>query len=158
MYGSATWFLTLMQEQVLRLYGNSVLSKIFGSNRQKITERLRKLHSQEARNLYSFLQTIKLIKYKRKANTKRLTWIFIIPTNFFSKNLKAKTIRGTQKYTLKNGYWVVNWKNLDHGVIQRREFMRPVAKRMFPWWAGNILIKYMTISFANINSWKELES
>lgn len=73
MYGSATWFLTLMQEQVLRLYGNSVLSKIFGSNRQKITERLRKLHSQEARNLFSFLQTIKLIKYKRKANTKRLT-------------------------------------------------------------------------------------
>lgn len=70
MHWSATWFLTLMQEQILRLYGNSVLSKIFGSNRQKITESLQRLHSQEARNLFPFLQTIKLIKYKRKANIK----------------------------------------------------------------------------------------
>jgi len=73
MRGSETWFPTLMHEQVLRLYGNSVMSKIFGSNRQKITERLRKLRSQDARNLFLFLQTIKLIKHKRKANKKLLT-------------------------------------------------------------------------------------
>jgi len=64
---------SLMHEQVLRLNGNSVMSKIFESNRQKMTERLRKLSSQDARNLSPFLRTVKLIKYKRKANTKRLT-------------------------------------------------------------------------------------
>ena len=89
-----------MQEQVLRLYENSVLLKIFGSNRQKI----QKLHSQEARNFPKEHQAEQL---QEEGKCKSVTRIFIIPTKFLSKNPKAKLFSELRN-TLKNGTGVLN--------------------------------------------------
>jgi hypothetical protein len=52
-YGSGTWSLTLTEEHRLRIFDNSVLRRIFGSNREEVTGELRRLHNEEHYNLYS---------------------------------------------------------------------------------------------------------
>jgi hypothetical protein len=82
---------------------------------------------QEARDLFPFLQTIKLIKYKKKANTKRLTWIFIFPTNFFSKNLKAKLF-GVLRNILKKWKCSCELEKSDSWCDPEKGFYETVSK------------------------------
>jgi len=52
LYGCETWSLTLREECRLRVFENGVLRKIFGPERDRVTEELRKLHNEE---LHDFL-------------------------------------------------------------------------------------------------------
>jgi hypothetical protein len=47
LYGCETWLLTLREERRLRVYGNSVLRRIFGSKRNDVTGEWRKLRNEE---------------------------------------------------------------------------------------------------------------
>jgi hypothetical protein len=53
LYGCETWSLTLREEQILRVFENRVLRRIFGPKRDDVTGDWRKLHSGELHNLYS---------------------------------------------------------------------------------------------------------
>jgi hypothetical protein len=53
LYGCETWSLTLREEHRLRVFGNRVLSRIFGPKRDEVTGEWRKLHSEELHTLYS---------------------------------------------------------------------------------------------------------
>ena len=51
-YGFETWTLTLREEHRLRVFENGVQGKIFGPKKDEVTERWRKLHSEELYALY----------------------------------------------------------------------------------------------------------
>jgi hypothetical protein len=52
LYGCETWFLTLREENRLRLFENRVLKRIFGPKRDEVTGEWRKLHNEELHILY----------------------------------------------------------------------------------------------------------
>jgi hypothetical protein len=53
LYGRETWSLTLREECRLRVYENSVLRRIFGPKRDKVTGEWRRLCKEELNDLYS---------------------------------------------------------------------------------------------------------
>ena len=53
MYGYETWSLTLREERRLRVFENRLLRRIFGSKRDEVTGKWRKLHEEELNDLYS---------------------------------------------------------------------------------------------------------
>jgi len=65
MYGCETWSLTLRKEHRLRVSENSMLRRIFGPKRDKVTRELRKLHNEEINYLYSSPNTARVIKSRR---------------------------------------------------------------------------------------------
>jgi hypothetical protein len=64
LYGCETWSLTLREERRLRVFGNRVLRGIFGSERDEVTVKWRKLHSEELNDLYS-PNIVRVIKSRR---------------------------------------------------------------------------------------------
>jgi hypothetical protein len=65
LYGSETWSLTLREENVLRVFENRVLKRIFGPKKDEVTGEWRKVHSEELHILYSFPNIIRQIKSRR---------------------------------------------------------------------------------------------
>jgi hypothetical protein len=65
LYGCETWPLTLREEHRLKGFENRVLRTIFGSKRNKAVGSWRKLHNEEAHNLYSLPSIIRIIKSRR---------------------------------------------------------------------------------------------
>jgi hypothetical protein len=55
-----TWSLILREEHRLRVFENRVLRRIFGPNRDEVTEDWRKLHNEELHNLYSSPNVIRM--------------------------------------------------------------------------------------------------
>ena len=51
LYGCETYFLTLTEEDRLRVFENRVLSKMFGPKMNEVTEKWRRLHEKELYNL-----------------------------------------------------------------------------------------------------------
>jgi hypothetical protein len=54
--------LALREERRLRVFENSVLKKVFGPRRVKVTGEWRKLHNKEKNNLYYSLNIVQVIK------------------------------------------------------------------------------------------------
>ena len=52
LYGCETWSLTLREESRLRMFENRVLRRVFGSKRDEVTGKWRKLHNEELSDLY----------------------------------------------------------------------------------------------------------
>jgi hypothetical protein len=65
LYGCEISSLTLRQEQRLRVFGNRVLRRIFGSKREEVAGGWRRLHNEELHNLYCSPNIIKAIKSRR---------------------------------------------------------------------------------------------
>jgi hypothetical protein len=61
LYGCETWYLTLRENNRLRVFENRVLRRIFGPKRDEVTGEWRKLHNEELHILYSFQNIIRLI-------------------------------------------------------------------------------------------------
>jgi hypothetical protein len=62
LYGCETWSLILIgEEHRLRVFGNRVLRRIFGSKRDEVMTGWRNLHSEEFHNLYSSPSIIRMI-------------------------------------------------------------------------------------------------
>jgi hypothetical protein len=51
LYGCETWFVTLREEHRLKVFENRVQMRIFGSKRDEVTGKWRKLHNGELHNL-----------------------------------------------------------------------------------------------------------
>jgi hypothetical protein len=64
LYGCETWTLILWEEHRLRVFDNSVLKRIFGLKRDKVTGGWGKLHNEELNN-FSSSNIIRMIKYRR---------------------------------------------------------------------------------------------
>jgi len=65
LYGCGTWSLTLREELRLRVFESRVLTSIFGLKRDEVKGKWRKLHNRELSDLYSSLNTVRLIKPRR---------------------------------------------------------------------------------------------
>jgi hypothetical protein len=65
LYGCQTWFLTLREEQRLRVFENRELRRILGPKRDEVTGDWRKLHNEDLHNSYSSSSIIRMIKSRR---------------------------------------------------------------------------------------------
>jgi hypothetical protein len=61
-----TWSLTLRDECRLRVFGNTVLRRIFGPKRDEVTGEWKRLHNKELYALYSSPNIIRVIKPRRQ--------------------------------------------------------------------------------------------
>jgi hypothetical protein len=58
-------FLTLREEQRLRVSENSLLRRIFGPKREEVAGGWRRLHCEELRNLYASPDIVMVIKSRK---------------------------------------------------------------------------------------------
>ena len=65
LYGCETWSLTKREERRLRVFQNRVLRRIFGPNRDEVTNEWGKLHNDELNCLYSSPSIVRVIKSRR---------------------------------------------------------------------------------------------
>ena len=65
LYGCETWSLTLREERKLRVFENMVLRRIFGSRRDEVAGKWRRLHNEELNDLYSSPNIVRVIKSRR---------------------------------------------------------------------------------------------
>jgi hypothetical protein len=65
LYGCKTLYLILKEVQRLRVFGNRVLRRIFGPNRDEMMGGWRKLRNEELHDLYSSLSIIRISKSRR---------------------------------------------------------------------------------------------
>ena len=65
LYGCETWSLTFRDEHRLRVFENTVLRKIFGAKKDKITGEWKKLHNVELHALYYSPNIIRSLKSRR---------------------------------------------------------------------------------------------
>jgi hypothetical protein len=65
LYGCETWFPTLKEEDLLRVFENRVLRRIFGPKRDEVIGGWRKLHNVELCDLYSSPSIIRITKSRR---------------------------------------------------------------------------------------------
>jgi hypothetical protein len=63
--GCETWSLTIREENILWVFENRVLRRIFGPKRDEVTREWRKLHSEELHILYSSPNIIRPIMSRR---------------------------------------------------------------------------------------------
>jgi len=66
LYVCETWSLTLREECTLRVFENRVLRRIFGTKRDEVTGKWRKLHNEELNVLYRSPNIVGTIKLRRK--------------------------------------------------------------------------------------------
>ena len=62
LYGCETWSLTLREELRLRVLENRVFRRVFRPKRDEVTGEWRKLHNEELNDLYSLLNTLRVVK------------------------------------------------------------------------------------------------
>ena len=55
----------MREERRLRVFGNRVLSKVFGPKRDELTGEWRKLHNEELNDLYSLPNIVRVVKSRR---------------------------------------------------------------------------------------------
>jgi hypothetical protein len=65
LYGCETWSLILREERRLRVFENRVLRRVFGPERDEVTEEWRKLHNGELNYLYSLPNIVRVVKSRR---------------------------------------------------------------------------------------------
>jgi hypothetical protein len=65
LYGCEIWFLTLREKHRLRVFEKRVLRKIFGPNKDEVTEGWRKLHNEERYYLHSSPSISRILKSRR---------------------------------------------------------------------------------------------
>ena len=65
LYGCEAWSLTLWEERKLRVFENMVLRRIFVPRRDEVTGEWRRLHNEELNDMYSSLDIVRVIKWRR---------------------------------------------------------------------------------------------
>jgi len=62
LYGCETWSLTLREERRLRVFENRVLRRVFGPERDEVTEEWVKLNNEKLNDLYCSPDIVRFIK------------------------------------------------------------------------------------------------
>ena len=66
LYGCETWSFKLREERRVKVFENRVLRRIFGSKRDEITGKWRKLYNEELNDLYSLPNIVRVIKSRMR--------------------------------------------------------------------------------------------
>jgi hypothetical protein len=65
LYGCEAWPMTLREESRMKVFQNRVMSRVFGSKRDDVTEEWKKLHNKELNDLYSLPNIVRVVKSRR---------------------------------------------------------------------------------------------
>jgi hypothetical protein len=65
LYGCETWSLKLRKKRRLRVFENKELRRVFGSERNEVTGKWRKLHNEKLNDLYSLPNIVRVAKSRR---------------------------------------------------------------------------------------------
>jgi hypothetical protein len=65
LYWCEIWFLTLREENRLKVFENRVLRRIFVPKREEVAGGWRRLHNEELHNLYASLNISRMIRSRR---------------------------------------------------------------------------------------------
>jgi len=65
LYGCETWSLTLREERKLSVFENMMLRRLNGRRKDEVTGERRRLHNEELNDLYSSLNTVRVVKSRR---------------------------------------------------------------------------------------------
>ncbi|KAJ4434936.1 hypothetical protein ANN_23508 [Periplaneta americana] len=121
LYGCETWTVTLREEEILRVFENKVLWKIFGAERDEVTGEWRKLHNAELHALYSSPDIIRNIKSRRFRWAGHVSWETRGKKTFGeakTRDVAATTLTG-----------VLCVKSTSQGFIRRNEKGNAVCKK-----------------------------
>jgi hypothetical protein len=72
LYGCETWTLKIKEEHRLRVFGNKVVVRIFGSMRDEVAGEWIKFHNKELHDLYSSPNIVRVIKSRRMRGAKHV--------------------------------------------------------------------------------------
>jgi len=65
LYGCEIWSLTLREGRRLRVFENGVLRRMFGTKRDVLRGKWKRLHNEELNDLYSSPNIVRVIKSRR---------------------------------------------------------------------------------------------
>jgi hypothetical protein len=65
LYACETWSLTPREENILRMFENRVLRRIFGPKREEVAGGWRRLHNEDLNSLYASSNIVRVIKSMR---------------------------------------------------------------------------------------------
>jgi len=74
LYGCEIWPLTVKEVQKLRVLESTVLRRMFGPKRDKVTGEWRRLHNEEVNDLHFLLNIIQVIKSVRMRWSEQVVW------------------------------------------------------------------------------------
>jgi hypothetical protein len=65
-YGFGTWCITLTEKRGLRVFDNRVLGRIFGPQKDEVTEEWKRLNNMQVYDLYPSPNIIRVIKSRKR--------------------------------------------------------------------------------------------
>jgi hypothetical protein len=125
LYGCETWSLTQRKEHRLRVFENKVLRRIFGPKMDEVTERWRKLHNEELRDLYSSPSIIRIIKLRR------MTWVGHV-ARMGEKRPRLRWADNSKIDLLEIGWGGVDWIGLAQNRDKWRALVNAVMNLRVP--------------------------
>jgi hypothetical protein len=134
LYGCEIWSLTLRKENILRVFENMVLRRIFGQKRDEVMGEWRKLHNEELHDLYSSPSIIRIIKSRKmrwagqvaRMGEKRSAYRLLVGTPEGKKPLGRPRRRWVDNIRMDLGE--VGWGDVDWiGLAQDRNRWRALV-------------------------------